>query len=166
MSEVWKKAKGCPGHEVSDAGHLRVKRGGEWVYLTPSEDESGKYHVLSINGDAKRVALARLVLLSFGKRPKPGQVVRYVDRKRGNCSLTNLSWVSRSEAATGADRKPSVELTDEQKTSVARRLSLGGPENSLRRIAADLGCSRTTVAKYRTLGVRPKKGKKRVAAAD
>ena len=115
--EVWVRALGSHGLEVSNLGRVRNASTGK-VYSLRPERRSGYIKVM----DAGH--LHRLVLTSFSAEPFPGAIVRHhPDPDRTNCALHNLCWgtyadnahdtVSHGRSLRG-EQHPRAVLTDAQ----------------------------------------------------
>lgn len=93
----WKTCVGFPKYEVSDTGRVRAKASGKYMSLLRDriywsvriEDKSG--HRL-------RKSVAVLVLEAFDSAAN-GRMPMFIDGDPENCSLSNLTWETKSEQA-------------------------------------------------------------------
>lgn len=97
--EEWKECLGFARYEVSNLGNVRRKNGSKILSAKPGS--TGYLEIPISTSDPKqtrtRRSIARFVMYAFHERPfKPGDVVRYRDGDRFNCSYANLYFDTQS----------------------------------------------------------------------
>lgn len=115
-NETWKDIEGYEGiYQVSDMGRIksmaREKRNkwgtfmvGEMI-MKPIIDRNGYRTIrLAKEGKQKAAFIHRLVLSAFVRSPGVGDDCNHKDGDKGNNSLSNLEWVSRSQNVAHAER--------------------------------------------------------------
>ena len=137
-AEVWRPLKIFEGYEVSDRGRVRSWRlGGSTrlretpIFLTPRMD-NGLYSVfLYVRGGRHRtLSVGKLVLTAFFRAPYANEIVRYDDSNPANCTLSNLYYQDRAEAAkegyaAGKWATPVYKLSDAVKAKIVQRVTSG-----------------------------------------
>ena len=91
MSETWKPVPGHGGYLVSDRGRVRGPSG---AVLKPDTNGHG-YLYIAISGRKQRVH--RLLLTTFVRPPKPGEVTRHLNGNPADNRLENLAWGTQAE---------------------------------------------------------------------
>jgi hypothetical protein len=127
--EVWVRAVGSHGLDVSNLGRVRNARTGT-IYALRPERRSGYVKIPDVG------LLHRVVLTSFSDEPFPGAIVRHdPDPDRANCALHNLRWGTyadngRDTVAHGrsmrGEQHPRATLTDERVAEGLRLLAANG----------------------------------------
>ena len=95
--EIWKDIKGYEGaYQVSNFGNIKSTRFNR--ILRKQLNHPGYYYVMpSTNGIRKSFLVHRLVLLTFGNKPKGVVEVNHIDGVKTNNHLENLEWCTSSE---------------------------------------------------------------------
>ena len=100
--ENWKQVNDFPNYEVSDLGQV-VNKTTKHILATPTNSEYGHRRVfLYKDGKETRIALHRLVLMTFVGACPQGMECRHLDGNASNNHLDNLEWNTRS--INGYDR--------------------------------------------------------------
>lgn len=152
MTDEWRKVDGWP-YEVSSDGRVRNAKGR--VLACPLHKSGYRNVQLWSAGKFKTFLLHRLVAIAFvGTPPSETHEVAHGDGDRLNNAACNLRWVlhvenMRDRDAHGTtargDRNGKLKH-DDSVVSRVRSLHAGGI--GYRRIAAETGLSRATVAGY------------------
>lgn len=110
MSQWWKLSQ-YPGYEISNDGQIRsywVRSEGpriDWdaeprlLRPTPTTNGGLQIDLRHRDGVARTVTIAKLVLATFWRKPRPGEIVDYIDGNPANLSAANLRWSTRSSVA-------------------------------------------------------------------
>ena len=158
--EIWKQIPGFGGiYEVSSNGNVRRWKSGAktgvagWRTLKPNVVRGYRYFVLSLNGRARSMRGARLVLMAFVGMPLSSQEACHCNGDRSDDRVVNLRWDTRSsnhadKIEHGTDqrceRHPCAKLTLDQ----ARMVFVA--QGRQKEIAAKFGISQATVSAIKT----------------
>lgn len=88
-----------PKYGITSKGDVYSNCYGEWRKLRPYTDNQG-YIYFTIRSEVnkpKKVKLHRLVLMTFDRLPKEGEICRHLDGNRLNNIISNLKWVTYAE---------------------------------------------------------------------
>lgn len=164
--EQWRPVIGFVGlYEVSSLGRIKSMPrktksgvlGGE--LLSPCCTSNGYLRVtLSGDGERLRKSLHRIVLEAFVGDCPPNHECRHLDGIRSNCSLTNLTWGTKSQNAIDrirhgthvnnqGERHGMTHLRDAQAIEIVRLRNGGMPQKTL---AAMFSISQSTVSRITT----------------
>ena len=98
-NEQWKTVATNPDYEVSNLGQVRK---GERI-MKSFQTKKGDI-ILSLwdkkLGFAENVRVSRLVGRAFNPKFKPHLRAKFIDGDKGNCSASNLKWMSVAEVTT------------------------------------------------------------------
>jgi hypothetical protein len=130
MSETFHPIPGFPDYRVSNLGTVRRNDG---LVMTASKPRNSREYpcvYLRVGGQRKRVAVHRLVALTWvGPPPFEGAQVRHLDGNPLNPRADNLAWGSAEDNAADRDahgrtqageRHWSSKLTDEQRNEIGK----------------------------------------------
>src|SRR5262252_226039 len=148
--ENWKPINGFPDYAISDHGRVRsLKRG---IILKPWQKPDKSYQLrylqveLWLMGRRYKAMIHHLVLEAF-RGPRPARYeARHLDGDPQNNNLSNLEWGTFRENL--ADRRK--HMTKMALTAEMVRYIRLHPEKSVRALAHELGCAKSTVHIART----------------
>lgn len=158
MKEEWRMAAPTAlfyRYQVSSRG--RVRWGWSFQIIAGTADGGARHVQLSTDAGIRKVAVARLVLTTFDRSPKAGEIVVFKDGNRSRATRANLRWGTKAEAAKGAGRH---KLTPER---AAELRALKGTM-STREAGEKFGVNKSTVSKVwrgESYGQRERKAPKR-----
>ena len=93
--EEFKKIDGYDNYEISNLGNVRNTDTGR--ILKTCKNSDGYYHLnLNKNGITKTLKIHRLIALHFIPNPENLREIDHIDQDKGNNSISNLRWISRS----------------------------------------------------------------------
>lgn len=156
---------GYPAYRVGDDGTVWSRRlpgsryspgrlGKVWKQLKPTKNPKHGYYSVALieDGKSKRFYVHQLVLEVFvGPRPSGMEVRHFPDSDKGNNTLGNLSWSTRSDnhadkVVHGTDNRGvrhwNAKLAEEDVLTIRNRLDKG---EDMHLLAGDYGVSYTTI---------------------
>ena len=95
-NEIWKTAHGTEGrNEVSNAGRVR-KSEDKYILSQTIVKDTPMVSLRQSNGRYHPRSVLRLMLATFRRPPKPGEICIHIDGFMDNNSLDNLAWVPKT----------------------------------------------------------------------
>lgn len=96
---ITKQIPNYPDYEISEYGDVFSNKGKNLIELKHLKHKCGYLFVrLPVNGSYKTEYIHRLVLMTFDRSPKKGEVCRHFpDRDKSNNHISNLKWGTHQE---------------------------------------------------------------------
>lgn len=96
---IWRDIAGYDGdYKVSNQGNVKSLKGGKEMIMRQYLSHNGYYQIrLSKNSIPKGHRMHRLIASAFIPNPLGKAEVNHIDGDKGNNSLGNLEWATRSE---------------------------------------------------------------------
>lgn len=130
---------GFCNHFVSNDGRVLKKKNGQLLVLSPEKTRLGYMRIrIRDKGKIKRSLVHRLVADAFIPRPKWATEINHIDGNKGNNSVSNLEWSSRSHNIRHAfnsglarslrgDDNPTSKLSEDQVREIKKILREAQP---------------------------------------
>jgi hypothetical protein len=155
--ERWRPVLGFEGrYLISDQGSVMNCKTGR--RLRPCPCGRG-YLRLSLQGEDR--SLHRMLLESFARPPKPGEVARHLNDDKLDNRLENLAWGSQLENMADAARNGKLKAGAGGVLTAQQRLLIAGSEESCRVLARRYRVSRMMIQRIK---VQAKKAQTEAAA--
>ena len=97
--EIWKQTTISDKYDVSSYGRIRNSKRGNVL----KQGTKQRYKTVNLLKKIKQVH--RLMALAFLGKPKKGQTVDHIDRKRYNNQISNLRWATKKEQAANRTKR-------------------------------------------------------------
>lgn len=156
---VWNPIPDFPGYYASQDGRILSCKYKNPRILKPIKAKDGHLYVfLYRNGQMYKMWIHRAVLMTFARKPFPGEECRHLDGNPANNRLDNLSWGTRQENADDKKRhgtQPIGEKTGTHKLTIQDVITIRKlyKNRSLRDLAKQFGVSHTTIRRA-ALGIK------------
>ena len=98
--EIYKKVPTLKGVEASNLGNIRIKVGDKFNQINTKSNEGSeiKRLVFKVNGVKQKRAVHKIIAEAWIPNPNNYVIVRHKDKDKNNHKVSNLEWVSQSDA--------------------------------------------------------------------